>query len=105
MPVFVGGESVSVTEEMYWIADELRAVANLDLRFAENPYDKERYERILSASARLIAALERRSPDEVISGFKDNLSHLSPTRAPMPQCSATNASSSSEKNGFSRHVS
>jgi ADP-ribose pyrophosphatase YjhB (NUDIX family) len=78
MPVFVGGESVSVTEEMYWIADELRAVANLGLRFAENPYDKERYERILSANARLIAALERRSPDEVISGVKDNLSHLSP---------------------------
>ena len=51
---------------------------NLGLRFAENPYDEERYERILSASGRLIAALQERSPDEVLSVFKDNLSHVSP---------------------------
>ena len=69
---------MSSTEDLYLIADELRAVANLGLRFAESPYDKERYERVLSASARLIAALEQRSPDEVLLQFKDNLDHLSP---------------------------
>ena len=40
-----------LAKEVYQIADEMRAAANLGLQFAENPYDKERYERVLSASA------------------------------------------------------
>jgi ADP-ribose pyrophosphatase YjhB (NUDIX family) len=63
---------------MYQIADELRAMANLGLRFAENPYDKERYERVLTASARLIAAVEKRPADEVLAQFEGDLSHISP---------------------------
>lgn len=69
---------MSSTEELYQIADELRSVACLGLRFAENPYDAERYERILAASARIIAVLEHRAPDEVLTRFQDNLLHLSP---------------------------
>ena len=63
---------------MYLIADELRAIANLGLRFAESQYDRERSERVLAASARLVAALDRRSPDEVLLQFQDNLDHVSP---------------------------
>ena len=69
---------MSFTEELYAIADELRATANLGLQFAENPHDKERYERVLSASARVVAALEHRPADEVLVQFRDNLSHVSP---------------------------
>jgi ADP-ribose pyrophosphatase YjhB (NUDIX family) len=69
---------VSSAEEIYQIADELRAIADLGLRYAENPYDRERYEHVLSASARLVAALEGRSPDDVLDVFKDNLGHVSP---------------------------
>jgi ADP-ribose pyrophosphatase YjhB (NUDIX family) len=65
-------------EEIYQVADELRAVACLGLRFAENDYDLERYERVMAASARLIAGLEQRSPDEVVAQFQDNLLHVSP---------------------------
>ena len=67
-----------LAKEVYQIADEMRAAANLGLQFAENPYDKEHYERVLSASARLVVALDQRVPDEVLLQFKDNLSHVSP---------------------------
>jgi hypothetical protein len=69
---------MSSTEELYQIADKLRAVACLGRRFAENHYDVERYEQVLAASARLIAVLEQRSPDEVLAQFQDNLLHVSP---------------------------
>ena len=69
---------MSLAERVYQIADELRAIANLGLQYAENPYDKERYERVLSASARLIGAVEGRKPDEVLLQFMDNLGHVSP---------------------------
>ena len=65
--------------ELYLIADELRAIGNMRVRFAENSYDTERYERVRAASARIVAALERRSPDEVLERYDDNLvvQHLS----------------------------
>ncbi len=66
------------TQELYQIADELRAVACLGLRFAENDYAAERYQRVLAASARLVGVIERRSPDEVLAQFQDNLLHVSP---------------------------
>ena len=44
------------TGEMYLIADELRSIADLGLHYAENDYDRERYHRALSLSARLVAA-------------------------------------------------
>ena len=72
---------MSSTEEIYQIADELRAIASLGLRFAENSYDSERYERVLRASARLVGAIERRSPDDVLAQYEDNLSHFSPNAA------------------------
>jgi 8-oxo-dGTP pyrophosphatase MutT (NUDIX family) len=65
-------------EEFYQIADELRAVAALGLQFTANEYDLERYARVMKASARLIAAMENRSSDEIYSQFHDNLMHISP---------------------------
>ncbi|MBW8009805.1 MAG: NUDIX domain-containing protein [Chloroflexi bacterium] len=64
--------------ELYQIADELRAIASLGLRFADNNYDQERYEKVMAASARLVALIEERDPDEILEKFQDNLLHLSP---------------------------
>ena len=69
---------MSPSDEIYQIADEPRGIASLGLHYAENPYDKERYERVLSASARLVAAVERRSPEEVLDEYEGNLGHVSP---------------------------
>lgn len=44
------------TETLYQIADELRALACLGLTYTTNEYDRERYTRILAASARLVTA-------------------------------------------------
>lgn len=64
--------------ELYGIADELRAIANLGLAYYKNDYDRERYEHVLAASARMVAALDGRSADEVLAVYRDNLAHLSP---------------------------
>jgi hypothetical protein len=53
---------VSFQEDIYQVADELRGIASLGLRFSSDPYDTARYEKILSASSRLIGALENRDP-------------------------------------------
>lgn len=63
---------------MYLIADELRTIANLGLRLTENQFDHGRYERVLAASARLVAALDKRSPDELLEQFRGDLTHVSP---------------------------
>ena len=65
-------------DELYLIADELRAIGNMGIRFAENSYDTERYERVRAASARIVAAVERRSPDEVLAQYDDNLGQVTP---------------------------
>lgn len=65
-------------EELYQIADELRAVASTGLLFSENGYEKERCEKVLKASARLVAALEDGSPEEIRAQYSGNLAHVSP---------------------------
>jgi ADP-ribose pyrophosphatase YjhB (NUDIX family) len=65
-------------DDLYQIADELRSVASSGLKFAENGYDRERYEHILKASARLVAAVENGSPKEIYDQYTGNLAHISP---------------------------
>jgi ADP-ribose pyrophosphatase YjhB (NUDIX family) len=64
--------------DLYPIADELRAVANEGLRYATNDYDRERYERVLGLSARLVAAIEGRPPPEVLAEYQGNFAHMFP---------------------------
>ncbi len=66
------------TGEIYLIADELRSVADMGLRYAENEYDRERYHRAKSLSARLVAALEKRPVDEVMGEYEGSLTHITP---------------------------
>jgi 8-oxo-dGTP pyrophosphatase MutT (NUDIX family) len=65
-------------EELYQIADELRAIATAGLYFTETGYDKERYEKVLKASASLVAVIENGSEDKIYKQYTDNLAHLSP---------------------------
>ena len=70
---------MSFQDEIYMIADELRGIANDGVRYADNDYDRQRYGRALSLSARLVAAIEQRSPDEVMEEYKQNLARMSRT--------------------------
>ncbi|HLF87900.1 MAG TPA: NUDIX hydrolase N-terminal domain-containing protein [Anaerolineales bacterium] len=63
---------------LYQIADDLRGIANLGLYYAANEHDRERYEKVLAASARLLSALEDRSSEEVLAVYRDNLGYLTP---------------------------
>jgi ADP-ribose pyrophosphatase YjhB (NUDIX family) len=65
-------------EDLYQIADELRAISLLGLRYTANDFDQDRYRRVQAASARIIAALDRTSASEVLERFQENLDHVSP---------------------------
>ncbi len=65
-------------DEIYRVADELRAIANHGLHFCVDGYDHERYEQVLAASARLVAALEQGSPEEVMAQYRGRMDYVSP---------------------------
>jgi hypothetical protein len=58
---------VPFQDNIYHIADELRAVASLGLHFAEEPHVEERYEKVLTASARLIGMLDQCPLQDVLA--------------------------------------
>ena len=69
---------MEATDNIYLIADELRSIADLGLHYAQNDYDRERYSRTLSLSARLVAAIEERTADEVLHDYEGSLPHATP---------------------------
>ncbi len=68
-------------DDLYQIADELRAAAAMGLQFSDNGYHRERYDHMMHLAARLLALAENRSPDELYSRLIGNLDHLSPLLA------------------------
>ena len=69
---------MNATDEMYLVADELRSIADLGLHFAENDYDKDRYNRVRSLSARLVAAIEGREAADVMLEYREPVIHATP---------------------------
>ena len=69
---------MSFQDEIYMIADELRGIANEGARYADNDYDRQRYGRALSLSARLVAAIEERPEDDVMEEYKQTLARVTP---------------------------
>ncbi len=65
-------------EALSLLADELRAIANRGLFYAENMHDRERYEKILSISARMVGELTRHNADEILALYRDHLTHVCP---------------------------
>ena len=71
-------QRVSFQDEMYMIADELRSIADSGAHYAENDYDRARYARALSLSARIVAAIEQRSEDDVMAEYEESPSRYTP---------------------------
>ena len=64
---------------MYLIADELRSIANAGAFYAENEYDRERYEpRPVVERSTGRRDREARSADDVIEEYRQNLMHVAP---------------------------
>ncbi|WP_424951654.1 NUDIX hydrolase N-terminal domain-containing protein [Deinococcus sp.] len=61
---------MTVQQQIYTVADELRAIANLGTAYGTNEYDLERYRKVLEASAQLVASLESREPEEVLRDYR-----------------------------------
>jgi 8-oxo-dGTP pyrophosphatase MutT (NUDIX family) len=69
---------MSEQDNLYQIADELRAIASTGLHYSDSGYDKERYEHVLRVSARLVAGLESTSAEAIYTQYSGNLAHISP---------------------------
>ncbi len=69
---------MGATDEMYLVADELRSIADLGLHFAQDHYDKDRYGRVRSLSARLVAALEGRAVADAMQAYRESVVHATP---------------------------
>jgi 8-oxo-dGTP pyrophosphatase MutT (NUDIX family) len=60
------------------LLDELRLIAQNGLEYADDPYDRERYERVLELVAREYADAADLTPDEVHGRFADRVGHVTP---------------------------
>lgn len=71
---------MGITQDtIYQALDELRAIASMGLHYTEVGYDKERYERVLRITFRLMAELESRPLETLMLEFQeDNWLHTSP---------------------------
>jgi ADP-ribose pyrophosphatase YjhB (NUDIX family) len=64
-------------QELSEIARELRAIAAFGLNFAANPFDEERYQAVLSASARLEAFIQGEEAESLLHTYRQNAFSLS----------------------------
>jgi len=60
------------------LLDELHAIAQLGLNFAENPYDRERYQRLLDISVEQYAVLTGLPPMVINDRFRQELGYITP---------------------------
>jgi ADP-ribose pyrophosphatase YjhB (NUDIX family) len=63
----------ALRQEFSRAIEELRLIASWGLHFTQDPYDRERYQRVRAVSARLAAAIEQRSPEELSDEFSRDL--------------------------------
>jgi ADP-ribose pyrophosphatase YjhB (NUDIX family) len=64
----------SVTEFL----DELRGIAQMGLHYAQDPYDRERYERLLALASVRYAELSGLPAETVMERFRSELGHVTP---------------------------
>ncbi|MXZ25201.1 MAG: NUDIX domain-containing protein [Caldilineaceae bacterium SB0665_bin_21] len=69
---------LDATDKMSLVADELRNIADLGLHFAQDHYDKDRYGRVRSLSARLVAALAGKAAADVMQECREDVVHATP---------------------------
>jgi len=60
------------------LLDELRILAKNGLHYTDDPYDEERYERLLELTSEYYAEVVELPPDTVRERFADELGHVTP---------------------------
>jgi ADP-ribose pyrophosphatase YjhB (NUDIX family) len=69
---------MSLEIDLIRLADELRALSNAGLRFSHDPYQIERYHRIIEISAELTSAVNGYAPTELRRLFLEDLHYITP---------------------------
>ncbi len=67
-----------IVSRIYSIADELRAIANLGLKYSKNEYDRERYEKVLTVSAQLVSLLDSKPSLSIENTYRNNYGYITP---------------------------
>ncbi len=70
--------SNDIISQIYSIADELRALANLGLSYSKNEHDRERYEKVLLASASLVGLLDNKPSLSIENAYRSNYGYITP---------------------------
>ena len=60
------------------LLEEIRAIAQTGLHFADNPYDKERYHRLMDLASNKYGDLTGTAPEEIKAGFLEELGYITP---------------------------
>ncbi len=60
------------------LLDELRSIAQLGLNYAQDPYDRERYERLMRLAVIEYASITGIAEDEISERFKQELGYVTP---------------------------
>jgi len=68
---------MTTNQDIEELAKELRAIAAFGLNFANNPFDEERYQSVLSASARLEALAQGNDAETLLEEYRRNVFALS----------------------------
>lgn len=69
---------INLSDALTNIASELRALSNAGLRFTDDPYQIERYHRIIELSAELTSFVNGHSVVELRQRFLDDLHYMTP---------------------------
>jgi ADP-ribose pyrophosphatase YjhB (NUDIX family) len=67
-----------VSNRLVALADEVRALASNGLQWAQNEYDRARYDRLLAVAAEMLAMADTRPAPEIEQVFRGNLGARSP---------------------------
>jgi len=65
--------SLAVTARLALIADEIRSLSNNGLHYGSNPYDIDRYQRLLKMAAELLSMAATQPLDEIERVFVDDI--------------------------------
>ena len=65
-------------ERIFWIADELRAIANQGLWYCKNEYDENRYKHMLSLSISLRSLIQGRDEEDFRADYFSDFSYQTP---------------------------
>jgi ADP-ribose pyrophosphatase YjhB (NUDIX family) len=67
-----------LSHDILALLDELRSIAQLGLNYSDNPYDRERYERLLRLAAGQYASLSNISEAEITAYFRNEIGYITP---------------------------